>query len=69
MKTVGAYLERLKKHGTSIAIEWGEDDDVWQVTWITGGVRRYIARDTDLEQALGDVWVMAAVKRGQEHQL
>lgn len=64
MKTVGAYLDRLKQFGTFVAVEWGEDD-VWQVTWITGGVR-YIARDADLEQALGEVWVMAAVKRAGE---
>lgn len=34
-------LEWMKQHGTSVLLNWseGEDSDLWECSWITGGKR------------------------------
>lgn len=55
-----AMLQRLTRYGSALEINWGEDDKMWSVAWITGGVR-YTANAPRLDTALSQVWVAAAV--------
>jgi hypothetical protein len=32
-------LTWMKDKGTSVLLNWGEDDNVWECSWITGGKR------------------------------
>lgn len=32
-------IEDLKSQGSSLIMNWGEDNGCWEVSWITGGVR------------------------------
>lgn len=41
----------LKRDGSSLIMNWGEDTDCWEVAWITGGVR-FVAVGDDLEGTL-----------------
>lgn len=41
----------MRENGSSVVINWGEDDDAWEVSWITGG-KRYSAFHSKLEVAL-----------------
>jgi hypothetical protein len=59
VKAIGAYLQRLKRFGTSIELSWGEDDDLWTLTWISGG-KRYTAEGNDPEALFGEVMNQAA---------
>ena len=44
-------IERMKDRGSSVLINWGEDNDLWEVSWITGG-KRYSGYDQSLSRAL-----------------
>jgi hypothetical protein len=53
--TVETKLIYMQKHGQSVLVNWGEDDNLWECSWITGGERhsgysRYL--DTAVQQAL-----------------
>lgn len=37
--TVEQVLEWMKYNGSSVLLNWGEDDDCWECSWITGGIR------------------------------
>lgn len=62
---IPAMLQRLTRHGSSLEISWGEDDKLWSVSWITGGVR-FNAAHEKLEAALSQVWVNAAVAHAKD---
>jgi hypothetical protein len=32
-------VNEMKQCGSSLCIDWGEDTDRWEVSWITSGVR------------------------------
>jgi hypothetical protein len=32
-------LEFMREHGTSVLLNWGEDDNLWEASWITDGER------------------------------
>lgn len=32
-------LEYMREHGQSVLLNWGEDDNLWECSWITGGER------------------------------
>jgi hypothetical protein len=32
-------VEFMREHGQSVDLNWGEDNDLWEVSWITGGKR------------------------------
>lgn len=64
-QTLTALLERLKRFGTLIEIDWGEDDDLWNVVWITGD-ERIMASAPKLEDALSKAWVDGAVGRARK---
>lgn len=49
-------LERMKREGSSVILNWGEDTDMWECSWITGGVR-FTAFSTDLNRALEDCYM------------
>lgn len=36
---VPLILSRMRLFGSSIVLTWGEDTNVWECSWITGGVR------------------------------
>jgi len=47
-------IEEMRKHGSSLIMNWGEDPTpIWEVDWITGG-KRFCAFHTDLDIALRD---------------
>ncbi len=35
-----SLLAYMTKHGSSVVLNWGEDTEVWECSWITDG-RRY----------------------------
>lgn len=36
---LSAALEYMREHGQSVLLNWGEDDNLWECSWITGGTR------------------------------
>lgn len=32
-------IKHMKEHGSALDMNWGEDNGVWEVAWITGGTR------------------------------
>jgi hypothetical protein len=32
-------IEYMRQHGQSVLLNWGEDDHLWECSWITGGER------------------------------
>lgn len=32
-------LEYMKRGGSSVLLNWAEDNDLWECSWIVGGVR------------------------------
>lgn len=36
---LSAALECMRAHGQSVLLNWGEDDNLWECSWITGGDR------------------------------
>ena len=32
-------LEWMRDNGSSVLLNWGEDNDLWECSWITGGKR------------------------------
>lgn len=32
-------LNFMRAHGSSVLLNWGEDDNLWECSWITGGER------------------------------
>lgn len=61
-KIIIPMLQRLQRFGSSLELSWGEDDDLWAVTWITGG-KRITATSGRLDTALQQVWLVAAAER------
>lgn len=39
---IGVRLARMQERGSSVVLTWGEDDDLWECSWITSG-RRFTA--------------------------
>jgi len=37
--TFVSQLEYMKEHGSSVTLNWGEGDDLWECSWITAGNR------------------------------
>jgi len=49
-------IGRMQQLGSSLTMNWAEDDHLWCIDWITGGVR-YSGTSLDLTDALLDaVW-------------
>lgn len=61
-KIVIPMIQRLQKFGSSLEISWGEDDNLWAVSWITGGVR-FTTSSGRLDTALQQVWLASAAKK------
>lgn len=36
---VSQLLAFMQKHGSSVELNWGEDNAIWEASWITGGER------------------------------
>jgi hypothetical protein len=53
-------IARAQARGSSLIMNYGEDTDTWEVSWITGG-RRYVGVHRRLEHAL----CLAVAKAGQ----
>jgi hypothetical protein len=39
MGAAWVLAEWMKEHGSSFLLNWGEDDGLWECSWITGGER------------------------------
>lgn len=37
--TLGDTLMAMAKHGSSVLLNWGEDDNLWECSWISSGIR------------------------------
>lgn len=51
---IAEIILQLKQHGSSLVLNWGEDDDCWEVAFISGGVR-YVSVHLKLLAALEEV--------------
>ncbi len=61
-ETPGRVLSRLawmRLHGSSLSLSWGEDTDLWECSWITGG-KRYTGVSSYLQGAVQQVLQKAA---------
>lgn len=63
--TVETKLIFMQQHGQSVLLNWGEDDNLWECSWITGGERysgysRFM--DTAINQSL-DLGTQRRVER------
>ena len=48
---IGHILSEMAKGGSSVLLNWGEDDNLWECSWITSGVR-FTAFEADAETAV-----------------
>lgn len=48
---MSSLLMEMTRLGSSVLLNWGEDDKLWECSWITGGVR-YTAFDMIVENAV-----------------
>ncbi len=39
MANLSENLLHMQKHGQSVTLNWGEDTQLWECSWITGGDR------------------------------
>ena len=37
--TTDEMLEWMQAHGSSVLLNWGEDNNLWECSWITNGKR------------------------------
>jgi hypothetical protein len=44
-------LDKMTQEGSSVLLNWGEDTNNWECSWITGG-RRYVSHAAWLEGAI-----------------
>jgi hypothetical protein len=51
-------LDTMKRKGQSIVLNWGEDNDCWECSWITGG-RRWTAVSRKRGRAVAEAWALA----------
>ena len=58
-------IEDLKRHGSSLAMNWGEDTGMWEVAWITGGVR-FVSVGPDLALTLANCRAKAYTHFGRK---
>ena len=54
MDIVG-YLHAMRSLGSSVSLTWGEDDGLWECSWITSG-QRYTATNSQLYWAVLECW-------------
>jgi len=47
-------LEWMAIHGSSVLLNWGEDDNQWECSWITSGTR-FTAIRSEIPGAVKDV--------------
>lgn len=48
-------LACMKELGSSVVLTWGEDNDLWECSWITSGIR-CTATSKDLGIAVAKCW-------------
>lgn len=48
---ITSVLMEMTRLGSSVLLNWGEDDNLWECSWITGG-KRYTAFDLILDSAV-----------------
>ena len=66
--TLVELLQHLQERGSSVTLNWGEDTDLWECSFISGGVR-YTAHSLHPEQAVRDAWkkAVASVPAYRDH--
>lgn len=47
----GEHLDRMKERGSSVILNWGEDTNCWECSWITSG-KRYVGVSTSPHEAV-----------------
>ncbi len=50
-KAIPRALEWMRQTGSSVLLNWGEHDDVWECSWITGG-KRYTGESENMTAAI-----------------
>lgn len=58
---VEQWIDFLKQRGSSLILNWGEDNDCWEVDWITSG-KRYRGVSKLLTTALSDAYSARVVE-------
>ncbi|HYF40716.1 MAG TPA: hypothetical protein VD930_13560 [Gemmatimonadales bacterium] len=51
-QSLASILDYMKQHGSSVTLNWGEDNNLWECSWITGGKRYTGFREDAYEAAL-----------------
>jgi hypothetical protein len=54
MNNLEDLLKEMTDHGSSLILNWGEDNGCWEVSWITGG-ERFTYVSNDIRHALAEV--------------
>lgn len=57
--TLRGKLQLMADRGSSVTLNWGEDTNAWECSWITGG-KRFSASEERMEDAVN--LVLAQVK-------
>jgi hypothetical protein len=55
-EVIAARLEEMKAKGSSIVLNWAEDDNLWECSWISSG-KRYTGFHQDLRMAIDQCWM------------
>jgi hypothetical protein len=55
-------IDYLRGRANSLILNWGEDTNTWEVSWITSG-KRYTWTSTELGRAVYEVWRAAERER------
>src|SRR5262249_938850 len=50
-KAIPRALEWMKETGSSALLNWGEDDNTWECSWVTGG-KRYTDHSANMTSAI-----------------
>lgn len=51
-------LAFMRQHGSSVVLNWGEDNDLWECSWITSG-KRYTGFSRDPLEAITQAYYHA----------
>lgn len=56
--SLGEILVDMEEHSQSVTLNWGEDNNLWECSWITGGVR-YTSFSRNPRTAAQEAWTKA----------
>lgn len=63
IRSAARYLAYMKERGSSLTLDWGEDSDMWECSWISGGDRFTGVARSPLRAAVDCYEAMMKAKR------